>query len=137
MTPKMIGTLEAAVITEMGTSFPSVPVITSGQAVPSAVSMYTIFRVIPSDESIPVGMGATARSRNVGVLQLDVLGPKDVGAGPTGDIAEHIGRFLRRRDIEVLGEGLIVTKDHSCVDFGTVKEEHRYIMRCPYRYDYA
>jgi hypothetical protein len=137
MTPKMIGTLEAEVIAEMLAEFPDTPVTMSSQPISPTAALYAVFHVIASDEALPVGMGKTARSRNVGVVQLDVLGPRDMGAGPTGDIAYHIGQFLKRREILVAGEGLIVMKDPTIRDFGVNNEEHRYVMRCPYRYDFS
>lgn len=135
MTPNMISACETAVITMIANQLPLIPVYMSGQAIPATASIYAKFFVIPSDDSTPVGLGITARTRNVGILQVTVVGPKDMGAGPTSDIANVFRAWLTRRTIEVPSEGFVILKDATMRDLGNVKEEHKYTVRCGYRFD--
>lgn len=137
MTPAMISACEAFAIEVMQTLFPGVPIIMSGQAVPKEASTYARFWVIPSDETLQMALSGDAKSRNVGLVQADVYGPKDQGAGPTGDIAFAIAKEFRRRPLVVGEEGTVVFKDPSVKDMGDSEEEHRQMMRIPYRYDFT
>lgn len=137
MTPKMISAAEAYAIAVIFAEYPTIPVVVSGQAVPTKAHLYIRFWVIPSEEVFPLGLGASAKSRNVGLVQVDVYGPKDKGAGETGDIAAFIARQFKRRPVEVANEGWIVFKDAGVKDFGDSGEEHRQIVRVPYRYDFT
>lgn len=136
MTPNMISACEAHILNTMLSAYPNVPVFMSGQAVPANESIYVRFWVIPSDETLPLALGGEANSRNVGIVQADVYGPKDRGAGETGDIAFEISKNFHRHPLEVLGEGWVVFKDSSVRDMGDAEEEHRQMMRVPYRYDF-
>lgn len=137
MTPRMIGTTEASVLAYMQAQHPLISILMSGQSIPSKSSLYVRFYVIPSGETVPVGLGKNAKARNVGIIQIDVRGPTDKGAGPTGDIAWDLAKFLSRKDITVVGEGLITLKDGTVVDMGERGEEHWQVTRVPYRYDFT
>ncbi|QGH74820.1 hypothetical protein MAL1_00073 [Bacteriophage DSS3_MAL1] len=136
MTPNMISACEAHAITFMQAQFPSVPILMSGQPVPRHSKTYVRFWVLASEDVIPVSIGGEAKSRNVGVIQADVYGPKDEGAGPTGDIAFALGKSFHRLPVEVHGEGWVVFKDAGVKDMGDEEEEHRQMMRVPYRFDF-
>lgn len=136
MTPNMISACESHAITTMWNLFPDVPILMSGQPVPSAAKKYVRFWVLASEEVLPVSIGGESKSRNVGVIQADVYGPKDEGAGPTGDIAFALGKAFHRLPVEVHGEGWAVFKDAGVKDMGDDKEEHRQMMRVPYRFDF-
>lgn len=133
MTPNMITACEQLIMSEIT----DVPVYMSGQPRKTNVPVYVNFYVVSSDEAQPTSLGLTARSRNVGILQATVVGPKDRGAGETGDIANSIRLLLHRRPIEVPGEGWVICKDATVVDKGTMGEEHIQIVKVPYRFDIA
>lgn len=136
MTPAMISACERHILTEMATALPSIPVIMSGQAVPADASVYVRFWVIPSEDVMPIALGGEVNSRNVGLVQASVYGPKDRGAGETGDIAHTTRQMFHRYPLQVGSEGLVVFKDAGVKDMGDMEEEHMQIMRCPYRYDF-
>lgn len=131
MTPNMISACEQLILAEVT----DVPVYMSGQPRKANVPVYVNFYVLSSDEAVPVALGISARSRNVGILQATVVGPKDRGAGETSQIAKSIRDLLHRRPIEVPGEGWVICKDATAVDRGTVGEEHIQIVKVPYRFD--
>lgn len=136
MTPNMISACEAHIINMMQVQFPNVPVIMSGQSVSADYSSYVRFWVMPSDETFQMGVSNTSKSRNVGLVQADVYGPKDQGAGPTGDVAHAIAKLFHRLPLEVSDEGWVVFRDSSVKDMGDSEEEHRQMMRVPYKYDF-
>jgi hypothetical protein len=137
MTPKMSSAIESYVIPRMATAFPSVPVIVSNQAIPAGATTYVKLYILASDDPLPVGLGRTAKSRHVGVLQATVIGQKDIGAGYTGDIAEFLRVDWTRLVITVPGEGSVIFKDGSIRDMGSKGEEFTQIVRCGYRFDLA
>ncbi|AWY09163.1 hypothetical protein vBRpoSV10_41 [Ruegeria phage vB_RpoS-V10] len=136
MTPNMISAVEAFALTVMAGPYSSIPCIMSGQAVPEKAKTYVRFWVIPSEDVMPIGLGEDAKSRNVGIVQVDVYGPKDKGAGQTGNIAEYIRKQFHRLPLAVGSEGWVVFKDAGVKDMGDLGEEHRQMMRVPYRYDF-
>lgn len=136
MTPTMISTCEAFIIDKVRDAYPNVPLVMSGQAVPSKTSVYIRLYVLASDEVLPMSLGIEANSRNVGLIQADVYGPKDRGAGETGDIAFFLAKQFRRKTLFAGEEGTIVFRDAAVKDMGDDEEEHRQSMRVPYRYDF-
>jgi hypothetical protein len=137
MTPAMVSACEQFILTTIASAYPTLPVYMSGQPIKGNIPVYARFWVIASDESVPVGFGIDARSRNVGIIQVDVMGPKDQGAGETADIAKTFRDALHRLPIEVPGEGWVILKDATIKDIGDVGEEHRQMVRVPYRFDIA
>lgn len=135
MTPTMISTAEALFKTNVESVFPALAYAYSGEANPDT-SLYARFWVLTSDETLPVGFGQTARNRNVGVVQIDVLGPKDRGAGETGDIAYAMGKWFARSEVVAGVEGKITFKEATIKDWGTVGEAHRQTVSIPYWYDF-
>jgi hypothetical protein len=65
-----------------------------------------------------------------------VYGPKDRGAGETGDIAFFLAKQFRRHTLPAGEEGTVVFKDAGVKDMNNDGEEHRQMMRVPYRYDF-
>ena len=138
MTPIMIGTIESVVIDYLNTAHPDYPVYMSGETIPSAQTKYCRFWVIPSNETFPVGMGVTAKSRNVGIVQLDVIGLADIGAGETSNVASSFVKFFSRESYAIPSEdGYLTLKDGVVMDSGKVGESHRGVARIGYRYDFA
>ena len=98
MTPKMIGTIEASLIAYLQANHPNTSLLMSGQSVPNKSSLYVKFFVIASGDTVPISLGVQAKSRNVGIIQIDVRGPTDKGAGPTGDLAWELAKFFARKE---------------------------------------
>lgn len=135
MTPKMQTAAETFVLNLMTAAFPNVPVVFANQAIPAGVSLYTKFYIMASDDPIPTGLGISARSRHVGVFQVTIIGPRDVGSGDTGDIADFLRKGFSRKTIAVPTEGTVILKDASVRDMGIKNEEYTQIVRCAYRFD--
>jgi hypothetical protein len=132
----MISAVEAFFLNAMQAEYPSGwAFYMSGQAVKALTPRYMRLWVIPSDEAMPLGLGADVRSRNVGIIQVDIYGPKDRGAGETGIPCMFARNLFHRLPLEVPGEGWVVFKDAAIKDMGDAGEEHRQMMRVPYRYD--
>ena len=134
MTPAMVSTCEKLVGEDIDGL--TVPVFFKGQEVPANVSTYVRFFVLPSDDSVPLGLGETAKSRNIGIVQASVYGPRGKGGGNTHRIATVIWKALARRQVEVMGEGAITFKEGAVLDMDITGEEYLHITRVPYRYDY-
>jgi hypothetical protein len=134
MTPAMISACERLVGEDVDGIV--VPVFFKGQEVPANVSSYVRFFVLPSEDTVPIGIGETAKSRNIGIVQANVYGPRSKGGGPTHRIATVIWKALSRLQMEVLGEGAIFFKEGSVLDMDITGEEYLHITRVPYRYDF-
>lgn len=133
MTPKMIATCEAYAAATPGLT---VPVVFSNMDVPDSASTYVRFFVMPSEDTIPLGIGPDAKTRNVGVIQATITGPRGKGAGAVGTIADLLWKRFKRLELEVLEEGAITFKEGSVRDMGEINQEHVMIFRVPYRYDF-
>lgn len=147
MTPAMISfcqrligeAWDAAYLDGQTTQF---PLVFAGQAVTKSnrvmePMIYGRFDVVPSDETVPVGLGITAKSRNVGLLQLKVYGPKNNGMGVMEDIARDMRKIMHRKDFRVGTEGKLTLKDSNQITMDQVSGEEVYvIVRVPYVYDF-
>jgi len=121
----------------MTTEQAGVPFYFENSKVPTDLEIYAVLHILPSEDVLPINLGITAKSRNVGLIQVDVYGPKDVGAGPTQTLAYQIGRAFKRRQLTITAEnGHCVFKDHSVQSRGEVRGRHKEQMRVPYRYDF-
>lgn len=78
MTPQMISACEAHFAAQCFAEFPDLPTQYQNQPAPNA-STYARFYVLPSDNTQPMGMGKTAKTRSTGVAYVEVTGPKDQG----------------------------------------------------------
>ena len=135
MTPTMISTIEAHYAARMVADLSTIPFAFSGQATPD-VPLYTRFWVIPGDDSVAVGFGRTAKSRNAGIIQIDIMGPKDQGAGQTGDLAWKMAKWFMREQLACGTEGAVSFRDATVKDWNTVGEQHRQTVSVPYFYDF-
>lgn len=135
MTPLMISDAETHFTARMLAQYPTMPIMFANQQIPNTTGLYAALYVIAGD-TFPINLGITAKSRNVGEIQMHVMGPKDRGAGETGDVALYMGRIFRRQ-VRVIGlEGQVTYKDPSYMDAGVVRGKQTYIARIPYRYDF-
>ena len=136
MTPEFIAFCETRFETEFALLYPAVPRMYSNVPVPDTVDTYVCFHIMASEDTMPINLGLTAKSRNVGLIQVDVFTPKDQGAGEAYRMAYDAGNIFKRRDLAVGTEGLVVYKDPTIMDRGEVRGRHKHMMRIPYRYDF-
>lgn len=137
MTPKMVSTLESMFSAYMASNYPGMLTIYRNQNVPEKVSVYTLFHVVADDLVIPTGLGIEARSRCVGIVQVDIIVPSGGGAGYAGDFVHDIGQLFKRRQVEVLGEGLVTFKDPATKTGRGTETQYREIVKVPYYYDFS
>lgn len=133
MTPAMISACERFIYELPRRGF---PVYFAGMDIAKDDTTYVRFFVVSSEDTLPLGLGETAKKRNVGLVQATVYGPRGRGAGPTGDIAMSIWKHFTRKPLEVADEGWVTFKEGSIKDMGDVGEEHVQIVRIPYSYDF-
>ena len=79
----------------------------------------------------PQYLRITAKSRNVGILQVGVYTAKDGGEGQGGDIAQFAGRIFRRQVRSVTTEGTVTYKDPTTMSMGTVRGRNMQVVRVP------
>lgn len=133
MTPNMISVCEVHVAATPGVS---VPIVFPNTDVPDSAKTYVRFFVMASEDTIPLGLGETAKSRNVGLIQATVTGPRGKGAGEVGEIAHALWARFKRATLEVPEEGWITFKDGSVKEVGENNQEYTAIVRVPYYYDF-
>lgn len=136
MTPEFIKFVETRFNTEFPLVHAGVPVFFSNVPVADTVDTFVAFHVMASEDTMPINLGIESKSRNVGLLQVDVFTPKDQGAGEAYTMAYNAGMIFKRQDLSVGSEGLVVFKDPSIQDRGEVRGRHKHMMRIPYRYDF-
>lgn len=137
MTPTFCSKVETIFADAMAILYPDMSVYFSNSAVPKDLDEYAVIHIMASEDVIPINLGITAKSRNVGVIQVDVYTPQDTGAGLGSTIANAIGKVFKRQVVAAGTEGQITFKDSSVVDRGEVRGRHKQQMRVPYRYDFS
>lgn len=137
MTPQFSSYVEVRTIGSLATSYPGMLVQVSNTTVADTVDSYVAIHILASDDVTPIDIGVNAKSRNVGVVQIDVYTPKDTGAGEGGDIAKVCSKIFKRLTANIGTEGQATFKDPSILDRGTVRGRHKTEMRVPYRYDFV
>lgn len=137
MTPQFIRFVETHFETEFTSLYPGVPIVFPNGPVPKGNSIFVAISIMASEDTFPTNVGINAKSRNVGVIQVDVFAPKDKGAGDAYEMAYACGNIFKRRDFSVGTEGLVVFKDSSIEDRGQIRGRHKHTMRVPYRYDFS
>jgi hypothetical protein len=137
MTPNMTTAVETHFQTYMDTNHPGVSVIYDNVDIPSDESVYVLISILASDESVPVGMGKTAKSRNVGLIQVDAMSPSGIGAGRAQDLAQAAANAFARMELSVPSEGQLTFGDPTVIPGEGDKTTYRRIMRVPYSYDFT
>lgn len=137
MTPNFIRFVETRFQDNFSLLYPAVPISFSNVPVLKKIDTFVSLHVLASEDTMPINIGHEAKSRNVGIIQVDVYTPKDQGAGEAYEIAYASGNIFKRRSISVGTEGLVVFKDPSIQDRGEVRGRHKHMMRVPYRYDFS
>lgn len=136
MTPTFLSEVEALFSNYMTANQAAIPFYFENSKVPTDLDIYAVLHILPSEDVLPINVGINAKSRNVGLIQVDVYGPKDTGAGATQTLAYQIGKAFKRVNLLVATEGHAVFKDPSVQSRGEVRGRHKEQMRVPYRYDF-
>lgn len=137
MTPQFISYVESRTINALGTSYPGMQVQVSNMTVTETGATFVAVHVLASDDVTPINLGIESKSRNVGIIQIDVYTPKDMGAGEGGTIGKVCAGLFKRITVSVWTEGQATFKDPVILDRGTVRGMHKTEMRVPYRYDFT
>lgn len=136
MTPELKADLETLFTAQMTILYPGMPLLFSNVPVPDTVDVYAVMHVLASEEAFPINLGIESKTRNVGLIQVDVFTPKDQGSGEAHRIAYAAGNIFKRQVRNILTEGTVTLKDPSVTDRGEVRGRHKQMMRIPYRYDF-
>ena len=137
MTPDFLSAVEEFFANYMAANHAGVPFFFENSKASNEQGLHAVIHILPSEDVLPINLGITSKSRNVGLVQVDVYGPKDTGAGPTNTLAYQIGKAFKRQQLTIVAEnGHCVFKDHSVQSRGEVRGKHKEQMRVPYRYDF-
>lgn len=138
MTPDFVAAIETrfrdGMVAEYGSDF---PLYYSNVPVPEGVEDFAVVHVINDNETRPINLGGEAKSRVVGIVQIDVFTPKDTGAGKGKRIAQVAGRIFHRQKFHVTSEGHVTMGDLYIEDRGEVRGRHKEMCSIPYRYDFS
>lgn len=136
MTPKMISAVEAAALTYINSTWAAYKLYMNDTPIPANSTKYSRIWVIASDSTTPMELGR-GKSRNVGIIQLDVFDAPDIGSGPTGDVAMGFIKAFSRKDILIpLESGNLVLGDGTYRSSSKEGEYSKGIASIPYRYDF-
>lgn len=135
MTPAMVSDAQVLFTAQLQALYPSMPIFFSNTDVNDQTGYYAVFHVLTGDTS-PINLGISAKSRNVGLIQIDVVGPLDKGRGEAFTRAFALGKIFRRKVRSITTEGQVTYKDPSVTDAGEVRGKHMEMVRIPYRYDF-
>jgi len=137
MTPNFLSAVEEFFDLYMQAEHPGVSYFFDNSKATTEQGPYAVIHVLPSEDVLPINLGITAKSRNVGLVQVDVYGPSDQGAGPVNTLAYQIGRAFKRLQLTVSADnGHCVFKDPAVQARGEMRGLHKEQMRVPYRYDF-
>lgn len=137
MTPTFNSTVESFFDAYMQANQPSIPFYFTNSDVPEDLGIFVVFHILASEDVLPINLGIDAKSRNPGLIQIDVYAPKGVGGGPSNTLAYNIGRAFKRLVLPVATEGYVTFKDPSVQDRGEIRGRHKEQVRVPYRYDFS
>lgn len=137
MTPLFCSHVETLWRDAMVADYPAVPIYFDNSDAPdNDNTTYAVIHIMASEDTMPINLGITAKSRNVGVIQVDAFSPVDIGPGAAHEIAVYAGQLFKRRVDTVASEGTATFKDYSTTSRGQIKGKFKYTMRIPYRYDF-
>lgn len=137
MTPLFSSYVEGLWQAGMQTDYPAIPIYFDNSDAPeNANEQYAVIHIMASEDTMPINLGINAKSRNVGVIQVDSFTPVDIGPGPAQEIARYAGLLFKRRVAPVATEGTVTFKDYSVTSRGQMAGKFKYMMRIPYRYDF-
>lgn len=137
MTPDFASHVETLWQAFMQANHPAVSIFFSNADAPeNDLTNYAVIHIMASEDTVPINTGINAKSRNVGVIQVDSFSPIDVGPGAAHAVADACGLLFKRRVDSVTSEGTVTFKDYSAVSRGQIGGKYKYMMRIPYRYDF-
>jgi hypothetical protein len=136
MTPDFVAFVEGRLKASIEAAYPGIPIMFSNVPVANTVDTFIAVHVMASDTALPISLGLSAYSRNVGVIQIDVFTPKDKGSGSASRIALFCGKILHRVRGVVSDEGVATFKDYAIQDRGEVRGRHKHMVSIPYSYDF-
>lgn len=137
MTPLFASYVETLWQAGMTADHPTIPIFFDNADAPeNDVTQYAVLHIMASEDTMPINLGISSKSRNVGVIQVDSFSPIDIGPGPAQLIAVYAGQLFKRRVATVANEGTVTFKDYSAVSRGQIGGKFKYMMRIPYRYDF-
>ncbi len=136
MTPLMVSDAQQHFTARLNALYPGMPIFFENVDVKDQTGYYAVFHVLAGD-TLPINLGITAKSRNVGLIQIDIIGPTDQGRGEAFRRAHEAGRFFRRQVRTIGNEGQVTYKDPSVSTIGQVRGKHMEMARVPYRYDFV
>jgi hypothetical protein len=132
----MVSDAQQLFVQRMNVLYPGMPLFFENVDMKDETGYYAVFHVIAGD-TLPINLGITAKSRNVGIIQIDIIGPVDVGRGEAFNRAFQAGKIFRRQVRTIGGEGQVTYKDPSGTNVGQVRGKHMEMTRIPYRYDFV
>lgn len=137
MTPLFCSYVEGLWRAGMLADNPTVPIYFDNTDAPSDENtQYAVIHIMASEDTVPINVGIDAKSRNVGIIQVDSFAPVDDGPGAAQAIAVYSGKIFKRRIAPVANEGQVTFKDYSATSRGQIGGKFKYMMRIPYRYDF-
>ena len=138
MTPAFASYVETLWEAFMLNDFPAIEFYFDNSDAPeNSVTEYAVIHILMSEDTVPINTGINAKSRNVGIIQVDAFSPVDIGPGAAHTIANECGLLFKRRVSPVANEGTVTFKDYSAVSRGQMAGKFKYEMRIPYRYDFT
>ena len=135
MTDAFISYIENRFFTIMSAEHPEVELMFSNMDLPES-DTFSELRVLASEDTRPVAVGIEARSRNVGLVQIDIFTPKDIGAGRGRRLAKFAASMFHRHNRQIADEGYATFRDAAIVDKGEARGRNKHQVRIPYRYDF-
>lgn len=136
MTPLMVSDAQVLFTDRMAVLYPGMPLVFENTNVADLTGYYAVFHVMPG-ESMPLCLGVNAKSRNVGMIQIDVVGPLEKGRKEAFNRAYAAGRIFRRQVRTIGVEGQVTYKDPYTRSMGEQNGKHVEMTRIEYRYDYS
>lgn len=136
MTPLMVSDAQQLFMTRLNVLYPGMPIFFENTDLKDQTGYYAVLHVLAGD-TLPINLGITAKSRNVGLIQIDIVGPLDKGRGEAFRRAHDAGRIFRRQVRTIDVEGQVTYKDPSVTSVGEVRGKHMEMARIPYRYDFT
>lgn len=136
MTPLMVSDAQQLFEAQIELLYPGIKVYFDNTDVKDTKDYYAVFHVLAGD-TYPITLGINGKSRNVGLVQIDIVGPTDKGRGEAFKRAFAAGKIFRRKTRSIATEGQVTYKDPSVSSIGEVRGKHMEMARIPYRYDFV
>lgn len=137
MTPSFHAAVEQHYKTNMAANDPTVALHYENVPVPEDVSKTFSEIFVIAGDTFQNCIDQNSKSRNVGIVHINVFTPKDQGAGEGRNIAHRIGKSFRRLNLVVGVEGVAVFREPTVKTRGEVRGMHKEVVTIPYHYDFT